>query len=38
MKPFLVFDFDGTMVQSKSLAIQLFNEPYQVWGESMELI
>lgn len=26
MKPYLIFDFDGTIVQSKMLAIQLFNE------------
>lgn len=26
MKSCLIFDFDGTMVQSKSLAIQVFNE------------
>lgn len=26
MKPFLIFDFDGTLVQSKSLAIQTFNQ------------
>jgi phosphoglycolate phosphatase len=26
MKPYLIFDFDGTIVQSKMLTIQLFNE------------
>jgi phosphoglycolate phosphatase len=26
IKPYLIFDFDGTIVQSKMLAVQLFNE------------
>lgn len=32
LKPYLIFDFDGTLVQSKKLAIQLFNELSESYG------
>ncbi|KRE47235.1 phosphoglycolate phosphatase [Paenibacillus sp. Soil522] len=32
MKTYLIFDFDGTIVQSKILAIQLFNELSEKYG------
>ncbi|QHW32873.1 HAD hydrolase-like protein [Paenibacillus rhizovicinus] len=32
MKPYVVFDFDGTIVQSKMLAVRLFNELSAKYG------
>ncbi|MBO2943367.1 HAD-IA family hydrolase [Paenibacillus sp. F411] len=32
MKPYWIFDFDGTLVQSKDLAVQIFNELSQKHG------
>ncbi|MNU56804.1 Pyrophosphatase PpaX [compost metagenome] len=32
MRPYLIFDFDGTLVQSKSLAIHLFNQLSAKYG------
>ncbi|USB31934.1 HAD-IA family hydrolase [Paenibacillus sp. YPG26] len=32
MRPYIIFDFDGTLVQSKALAIQLFNQLAAKYG------
>lgn len=35
MKPYLIFDFDGTLVQSKDLAIRILNKLSVKYGGRM---